>query len=133
MTQRLLIKFTEIVKLPGVFTIKFALHLIIHTDDEDIMNLPWLVFHDCLMANTNRVLRGLAQDPGCRICGENEEDIEHILRSCPAATLGWNKFPWISHDELLSKPICDWLLWNLDENNKTCCDDWQVAFAMTLS
>lgn len=122
---------------------------LIRTDDEDIhqdswgklwkLRLPqrirfflWLVFRDRLMSNTNRVLRHLIQDPSCSVCGAQEEDVEHILRSCPAAILVWKKFPWITDTELFAKPLQDWLVYNLNERNQTWMEDWFMAFATTL-
>ncbi|KAJ8442545.1 hypothetical protein Cgig2_026487 [Carnegiea gigantea] len=80
------------------FSIKFALTLI----HEDILKVRdrvwqfiwklkalqrlrfflWLVAHDRLMTNTNRVSGGLADDSRCKGCLLKEEDAIHLLRDC---------------------------------------------------
>lgn len=42
-------------------------------------------------------------------------NIEHILRTCLAATLVWKEFPWMTDNELFSKPFIEWLQYNLNE------------------
>ena len=52
----------------------------------------WLVAHDRIMTNANRVKRGFARDPSCAMCGSNEEDTGHVLRDCPGAQVVWHYF-----------------------------------------
>ncbi|XP_056697578.1 uncharacterized protein [Spinacia oleracea] len=132
----------------GGFTIKSALQLIRNDEEEDTPNpwkhiwklkLPqrlrfflWLVFRDRLMSNKNRVLRGLTQDASCKVCGALEEDVEHILRKCPAAISLWSKFPWIPNNEFLNQPFHMWLDSNLNENNQAWAENWYIVFANSL-
>lgn len=82
----------------------------------------WLVTHDRLMTNTNRYIRGLTNDPRCGLCGDTEEDSDHILRKCPNAVRVWKKFPWINEQELPTKPFREWIYWNLTDKNQS----WMV-------
>lgn len=61
------------------------------------------------MSNANRFLRRITEDPRCFLCGEVEENIEHILRKCPAAILTLRNFPWLNDGELFSKIFLEWL------------------------
>lgn len=102
--KKLLIEFTG----SGGFTIQSTLEIM--RNDEVVFTHPkwkfvwkmlvpqrirfflWLVFHDRVMTNTFRFVRGLTDDPRCGVCAEVEENIEHILRKCPTAKMVWRKF-----------------------------------------
>ena len=91
----------------GGFSVKSALR-IIRNEQETPQRWKWdiawklpvsqrvrmficLTLHDKVMTNVNRVVRHIASDPSCKICGALEEDLVHILRDCPSARLVWNK------------------------------------------
>lgn len=45
----------------------------------------WLLLHERLLCNTNRVHRHLADDPRCQRCNNNsDETLLHLFRDCPA-------------------------------------------------
>ncbi|XP_056694885.1 uncharacterized protein [Spinacia oleracea] len=64
----------------------------------------WLTLQDRLMTNANRFIRGFTTNPRCFVCGEVEENNDHILRQCPVARVVWWKFPGMNSDELLFMP-----------------------------
>lgn len=41
------------------------------------------------MCNAERKKRGFTMDERCTICGAEKEDVEHTIRSCPAAAAVW--------------------------------------------
>lgn len=49
----------------------------------------WLVLHDRVLCNSNRLKRHLTDDPRCPRCHGNEETLLHLLRNCPAARDIW--------------------------------------------
>jgi len=54
----------------------------------------WFALHDKIMKNINHVLRHIADDPSCKICGAPEEDLVHVLRDCPQARFIWMGNKW---------------------------------------
>ncbi|KAJ8438829.1 hypothetical protein Cgig2_023021 [Carnegiea gigantea] len=89
----------------GGFSIKSTLKIIRNDQEptqrrlwELVWSLPeahrirvfiWLVVHDKVMTNVNRVSRHIAEDPSYKVCEAKEEDLVHILRDCPPACLIW--------------------------------------------
>lgn len=58
----------------------------------------WLVCHDRLMGNVNRLKRKLTIDPKCFICGDEDETTLHILRDCPAARSVWSRLEGLANE-----------------------------------
>ncbi|XP_019152396.1 PREDICTED: uncharacterized protein LOC109149189 [Ipomoea nil] len=54
-----------------------------------IRTFIWLVQHGRIMCNSERRKRGFTADERCAICGAEKEDVEHTMRSCPAAEEVW--------------------------------------------
>lgn len=82
------------------------------------------------MTNYNRFVRKLIDDPRCLICGEVEENIEHILRCCPTTKNVWRQLG--VNDNVVTS--CDsfnrWLLKNIDEDNPHSIDGGAILFAI---
>lgn len=90
-----------------------------------------LNLHDRLMTNANRFIRKLTDDPRCLVCGEVEENVEHILRKCPIATMVWRKFPGINDHEIFGKPLTEWIAQNTGPY-QTRDEHWPTVFCTTL-
>lgn len=60
-----------------------------------------------------------------------EEDVDHILRGCPAASLLWSKLGVRNEEELYGLPLREWVLKNVDHINLTKGDNWPRVFVMT--
>lgn len=83
------------------------------------------------MTNANRFIRKLTDDPRCFVCGEVEENIEHIIRRCPVATLVWRKFPGTNDYEIFGRSFNDWVVSNMSNDNSRD-EEWPMVFATTL-
>ncbi|CAI0378812.1 unnamed protein product [Linum tenue] len=74
----------------------------------------WLVLHDRLLTNKERLKRKLTTDGTCRHCKDAEETTEHIVRSCSKTKSIWGKFRSrvTCKDETL--PFKTWMARNLN-------------------
>ena len=92
----------------------------------------WLASQDRLMHNVNRFVRKFTSDPRCYVCGEGEENTNHILRGCPAARIVWYSLGWdVNH--LMQEPDVDrWIERNLEEKTNWKVTEWPSIFAVTL-
>lgn len=75
----------------------------------------WLAAQGRLMTNVNLFVNIMTEDPRCYACGMGEENIEQILRICPAARVVWHRLGWQDNDSSLGGhggPFRDWLLKN---------------------
>lgn len=94
----------------------------------------WLVIHEKLMCNVERMKRGFAMVAECNVCPVVLEDVEHILRHCSEASQVWQRL--LSSHELLKQQhlsFHDWFRHNI--GRKVSCEiklDWQVIFIFTL-
>ncbi|CAN1136739.1 Putative ribonuclease H protein At1g65750 [Linum perenne] len=50
-----------------------------------IRHFLWLTIQNKLLTNDERRRRHLTEDGSCRRCGNQCEDVNHIMRECPAA------------------------------------------------
>ncbi|CAN1256840.1 Putative ribonuclease H protein At1g65750 [Linum perenne] len=60
----------------------------------------WLVYHERLLTNAERVRRHLSPDASCNRCGFMTESVNHVLRDCPIASETWIEArirTWTSH------------------------------------
>lgn len=73
----------------------------------------WLVCQERFMSNATQIIRKLASDPRCIVCGYVEESAEHILRLCPSAVLVWRKMGWNVLKGMVELPLKEWVLHNL--------------------
>ncbi|KAL2920802.1 hypothetical protein RDABS01_012293, partial [Bienertia sinuspersici] len=121
----------------GGFSIKYALQLI-RTDVDGISEAKWdlawkvpiqqrvkvflwLILHNRILCNANRVRRNLSQDPRCPRCGCEEETTIHLLCDCSAL-----------YSSFFTGDITSWICINLQANGLTHCDKWPTCFAITL-
>ncbi|KAK9035735.1 hypothetical protein V6N11_077766 [Hibiscus sabdariffa] len=80
----------------------------------------WLTVHGKHMSNAERVRRHLAMSAECPICHDGEEDLDHILRSCPTACELWRRILGpIRFADFCLNPFDVWLMDNL-----SCTDAW---------
>ncbi|KAA3459207.1 reverse transcriptase [Gossypium australe] len=49
----------------------------------------WLAFKQKLLTNSERMRRGIGQSNSCALCGNEIEDMVHVLRDCPTAKDMW--------------------------------------------
>ncbi|XP_031099664.1 uncharacterized protein LOC116003863 [Ipomoea triloba] len=54
-----------------------------------IRTFMWLVKHNKIMTNENRVKRGMTESDSCWFCTGVKENTEHVLRLCPLAEPVW--------------------------------------------
>ncbi|KAK8584395.1 hypothetical protein V6N12_068639 [Hibiscus sabdariffa] len=83
----------------------------------------WLTVHGKHMSNAERVRRHLATSAECPICHDGEEDLDHILRSCPTACELWRHILGpIRFADFCLNPFDVWLMDNL-----SCTDAWMCG------
>lgn len=56
-----------------------------------------------------RVRRGLAENGNCWLCRDEREDINHVLRRCPAADAIWSRLLPTFHSRTKDLPLKEWL------------------------
>ncbi|XP_038688673.1 uncharacterized protein LOC119987842 [Tripterygium wilfordii] len=94
----------------------------------------WMVKHQRLLCNSERVRRGFTDVPFCKNCPGEIEDVDHLFRRCPMAVHIWN---------LLMPPVeirCqnlmgfqDWLSYNLCKNSVTDLGaSWDTMFVVAI-
>ncbi|CAL1356638.1 unnamed protein product [Linum trigynum] len=86
----------------------------------------WLVMHDRLLTNKERVKRKLATDGNCNFCKDTEETTEHILRNYRKTKGIWEKFNAKVTCKDTSLPFKTWMLRNLKD------DDHGVDFGLIV-
>lgn len=92
----------------------------------------WLALHNYDLTNINRVVRHLIDDPRCKECGAQEEDIDHILRRCTHAREFWHYLGLLGDTKFMTTPFNPWLTDNLNPANPDRNDRWPTAFAMAI-
>lgn len=132
----------------GQFTIKNAMSIIRKETNEfedTLWNLVWrapvqqriraflwLVCHDRLLGNENRVKRRLSDDSKCYICNHPSESVLHILRDCPAARSIWRKVGGPADSPLFKRSnLKQWLMANLNEEEDNERMHWATYFGTT--
>ncbi|KAL4273864.1 hypothetical protein GQ457_13G009600 [Hibiscus cannabinus] len=93
----------------------------------------WLVWHERLLTNAERVRRHMTTSAYCEICGSRREDMDHVLRQCVAAREIWCKIvPVAERDRFFRVSHREWLRTNLFDASSTVDDeDWHVRFIIT--
>lgn len=131
------------------FSIKNALRIICQDEDTSIdkkweyaWTTPvqqrirvflWLVLHNKLLFNSNRVIRNLAQDPKCQRCGYPEVTIIHILQDCPIAKHVWSQIVGeANYPSFYTGDLSSWMVRNLEANGLIYSDKWPTCFAISL-
>ncbi|KAK9046567.1 hypothetical protein V6N11_052453 [Hibiscus sabdariffa] len=97
-----------------------------------IRTFMWLVAHERLMTNAERVRRHIANTTRCDICGEYRKDFDHILRSCFLAKSVWRRcVSTATRSNFFTMSFQDWLSKNLFDGTYTTQDDpWSIKFAI---
>lgn len=89
----------------GIFSVKSAYNMLMNLKKHHTKNLKWvwklkwhprhkffilLICHNSLPTNLTLSNRGIALYPFCVLCGENDESVDHLFRTCPISLLIWN-------------------------------------------
>ena len=131
----------------GRFTIKSALSIIrkdVAVDRENywtrlwkikvpqrVKAFAWLLLHDKLMLNANRLERGLTDNPSCGFCANEYEDRDHVFRRCPRAISVWNAFAyWNLGRKGSGDDFLCWCLVNLQDTEQL--ESWPSHFLIIL-
>ncbi|GLT63422.1 hypothetical protein SLA2020_359880 [Shorea laevis] len=96
-------------------------------------SLLWLMLHNRVLTNSTRFARGMAQNDICPRCCNDQEDILHLFRDCPASKGIWEM--WINDGLWYRWQQMDRLTWishNLSRSNVKVEYglEWGVAFAI---
>ncbi|KAL8140296.1 hypothetical protein V2J09_006317 [Rumex salicifolius] len=95
---------------------------------ERIRLFLWLVAHDCITGNANRVHRHLTSVANYSSCGNECESTLHIIRNCPRAREVWQELLMDGRRvEFFSGNIQDWLRANLSR-----VGSWPTRIAMGI-
>ncbi|GMJ06884.1 hypothetical protein like AT3G24255 [Hibiscus trionum] len=89
-----------------------------------VLNVPkrvqtflWLMAHERLLTNMERVRRHIATSPICSLCGVAEEDIDHVLRKCTRVEEVWMNLVNVQDRNMFRvAPFREWMLGNLTSN-----------------
>ncbi|KAG8499648.1 hypothetical protein CXB51_006070 [Gossypium anomalum] len=74
----------------------------------------WLAFQQRLLTNSERTRRGISHSSSCTVCGNDLEDLVHVLRDCPNANDVWKiVVPDQLKQRFFSLPFHDWFILNL--------------------
>lgn len=93
----------------------------------------WLILHDHVLINANRLKRQLSIDPRCTICGAIEETTLHILRDCHAARMIWyNTRGSGLHDEFYYVDLRSWIILNLQDKGRNLLEGWLTLFTVKV-
>ena len=94
----------------------------------------WLLLHERLLCNTNRVMRHLAVDPRCARCTlQQDESLLHVFRDCTAARQLWAQIGGPARSaSFFSGSLQSWLLHNLNPVDPNLSEKWVICFALTL-
>lgn len=134
----------------GGFSMKYALQIM--REDEHIPVNPkwdlvwkmaiqqrvktfvWLILHDRLLCNSNRLKRNLTDDPGCPRCSLNaDETLLHMLRDCPAARAIWNSVgSTAGAPGFYMGNLENWIICNIKAEGLGFSDKWPTCFALSL-
>lgn len=133
----------------GAFSIKYAMKII----RNDMSNEPhkqwdlvwkapvqqrvrvflWLLMHDRVLCNVNRMKRYLTDDPRCQRCNGQEETLLHLLRDCPAARSIWSAVGGTArYNSFFQGDLQQWITRNLKAEGLIFSEKWPTIFSLTL-
>ncbi|CAL1353594.1 unnamed protein product [Linum trigynum] len=94
----------------------------------------WLVAHERISCNAQRMARHITQDPFCFRCATQIETALHIFRDCPPAAFLWARsVPSELQNEFFSLPFGQWLRWNLGKSDTAAMGmPWSAFFSIAL-
>ena len=79
--------------------------------------LLWLLQHDKIMTNLERMKRGFTANPHCLHCPSQVEDLNHVFRDCIKATSFWAKIAVLTGVPTSSSlSFQGWLDWNVQRD-----------------
>ncbi|KAG7551702.1 Ribonuclease H domain [Arabidopsis thaliana x Arabidopsis arenosa] len=100
---------------------------------ERVRYFLWLVGHQAIMSNVERVRRHLGYTAVCQVCKGAEESIIHILRDCPAMEGIWRRMvPPQERQSFFAKSIMEWLFDNLGSRKEQGSEDWPTLFSVAV-
>lgn len=134
----------------GGFSIKYALSII--KNDEHIMTDPkwelawtspvqqrvrvflWLILHNRILCNANRLQRHLTDDPRCSRCAQNtDETLLHLFPDCPIARNIWKSVGGTAcYPSFYQGDLQGWITRNLEANGFIFSEKWPICFALTI-
>lgn len=95
--------------------------------------LLWLVLHDKLLCNANRLKRKLTEDPSCQRCSHNEETLLHLLRECPSSKHIWKSIGGsANYPSFFTGNLSEWICKNIKADGLIYSNKWPTCFATTL-
>ncbi|XP_075508178.1 uncharacterized protein LOC142545090 [Primulina tabacum] len=94
----------------------------------------WLVRHEKIMSNVERVKRGFTTSGMCVMCQNDMEDVDHIFRKCEKAREIWRCFMSTNaFQNILKLSFDEWFRANLGQERQNMdTRNWNVLFAITL-
>ncbi|KAL8152225.1 hypothetical protein V2J09_009985 [Rumex salicifolius] len=130
--------------LSGQFSIKSTLEIIIMDDLgtpnplwgriwkakllERIKHFIWLLAHDCILSNANRVRRRIGNSDKCGVCPTVVEDALHIVRNCKQGKSLWVRIGVpLSEPDFWNQGLQEWICANLSRSPK-----WAELFSYTV-
>ena len=91
----------------------------------------WLVLHRKLLTNSERLKRNLSSNATCELCLANDENLDHVLRSCPHAQDVWDVLTQMGlHSSGMDTDLLEWLHRNL--KGAHVIPNWPTKFAIVL-
>ncbi|GMI88940.1 hypothetical protein HRI_002563300 [Hibiscus trionum] len=99
-----------------------------------VQTFLWLMAHERLLTNVERVRRHIATSPLWSLCGVAEEDIDHVLRKCKRAEETWMNLVHVQDRNIFRMaPFREWMLGNLASSavGMQYNEPWGVVFATT--
>ncbi|CAL1359363.1 unnamed protein product [Linum trigynum] len=101
---------------------------------ERVRCFAWLVAHNRISCNEQRVKRHLSSSPFCYRCPLQVETPLHALRDCPPAAYTWSRLvPAERQFSFFSNSLEQWLSSNLKEEDKLGGDiPWNAYFSIGL-
>lgn len=99
---------------------------------QNLKGFLWLIFHDKLLTNALRMLRGLSKDASCPRCHHHLEDVEHLVRSCMHSKHVWDNLV-DRHGCVLNRQgsFLDWFKRNLHPQTDVV-SNWSLVFAVAI-
>ncbi|CAN1746338.1 Putative ribonuclease H protein At1g65750 [Linum perenne] len=85
----------------------------------------WLVYHERLLTNAERVRRHLSPDASCNRCGFMTESVNHVLRDCPIASETWLRLGFAQNSAMWQDTSVSWILDGL-------CSERSLLFGITV-
>lgn len=93
----------------------------------------WLVAHQVILTNEERVRRRMGDSAVCPVCRGATESIIHVLRDCPTMAEIWIRLvPRSKRGGFFTKSVSEWLFENLSRRTARWGDHWPTLFAVAV-